>query len=768
MEELKTPEPGTAPPSPDDRLSSWKEIAAYLGRDVRTVQRWERTQRLPVHRHRHSRLSTAYAFKSELDRWWDQRPQENGADQQVLGSHDREAGADESTPVPEPRWRPLAGLLGFGVTTALIGLLAWQAGGRGEMSPLMPLAANEAVLVTAFENRTGEPVFTGTLEYLIRQELSASSSVHVATPDRVRDALALMRRPLDTPVDIAVGREISVRDGAIRVLVAGRLDRIGDRYALSVELIAAPDGRSIAVDRRVVEEEGAVLDAAIAQAAWIRRTLGERSVHLASPRRYERATTQSLEALQLYSTAMDLGIQFKWQPAVKLLEAAVSRDPKFASAHILLAYALSHTGRPWPEVLARAERAYTLAPTVGEVERYFIEASVQSLSARANPSRFHERLVQAVAAYEAVLQVDPNHYWANFNLVQEYELSSRFDDAVPLAVRVGHERPNDVRSQLNAARALIAWKGDVAAARPFIEQATALALAGLPVPAQQHAWVDLFEAHAAWTLGDLSRAHEIVKEVAARLPHMSGDELEHYAHRVGHMFLALGRCRDARAAYERLGVEQRYEALGMLSMQCDNHRDFVAHMRRDARPNDAPSYQRVMWGPRTGRLAEAETWIADFRARFGNALTLTVADGELAAARRDWATAAAHLERAWARLRPSGQERACLVAQRLADVYLQMGHVDRALEVLEATIPMRTRMFEFIGLSGHMAWIRAQESLARLYRSIGRDADAAARDATIRPLLALSDPDLPLARDLGVHNPRADRPVTITTAGPTP
>jgi tetratricopeptide (TPR) repeat protein len=630
----------------------------------------------------------------------------------------------------------------------VIGLLAWQAGGRGETTPVMPLSANEAVLVTAFENRTGESIFTGTLEYVLRQELSASSSVHVASPDRVRDALALMRRPLDTPVEVELGREISLRDGAIRVLVAGRVDPVGDRYALSVELISASDGRSVAVDRRVVDDAGDVLDAAVAQAAWIRRTLGERSVQLAPPRQYERATTPSLEALQLYSTAMDLGMQFKWQPAVKLLEAATARDPNFASAHILLAYALSNTGRPWPEVLAHAERARALAPTVGEVERYFIEASVQSLAARADPSRFQERLAEAAPAYEALLQLDPNHYWANNNLVQEYELLGRFDAAAPLAVRRGVERPNDVRSQLNAARALIAWKGDVAAARPFIEQVTALAQAGLPVPAQQRAWVDLFEAHAAWTDGDITKAHEIMNGVAARLPKMSGDELEHYAYRVGHMYLALGRCRDARAAYERLGIEQRHEALGMMSMQCDHQPDFVAHMLRDARPNDAPSYQRVMLGPRTGRLADAEKWIADFRARFGNSLTLSVADGELAAARGDWATAAAHLERAWARLRSSGQERACLVAERLADVYLQMGRADRAVEVLEATIPMRARMFEFVGLSGHMAWIRAQASLARLYRSIGRDADAAAREAAIRPLLALSDPDLPLRQAL--------------------
>jgi hypothetical protein len=55
---------------PDDRkLDSWKEIADYLDREVRTVQRWEKTEGLPVHRHEHQKKSTVYAYTSELDDW---------------------------------------------------------------------------------------------------------------------------------------------------------------------------------------------------------------------------------------------------------------------------------------------------------------------------------------------------------------------------------------------------------------------------------------------------------------------------------------------------------------------------------------------------------------------------------------------------------------------------------------------------------------------------------------------------------------------------
>ncbi len=54
----------------DDRLDSWKEIASHLKRTVRTVQRWEKHEGLPIHRHLHQRANSVYARRSELDDWW--------------------------------------------------------------------------------------------------------------------------------------------------------------------------------------------------------------------------------------------------------------------------------------------------------------------------------------------------------------------------------------------------------------------------------------------------------------------------------------------------------------------------------------------------------------------------------------------------------------------------------------------------------------------------------------------------------------------------
>ena len=78
------PSLGTPPSErpPEDRLDSWKEIAAYLKRDVTTVQRWEKREGMPVHRHLHDRMGSVYASRTDLDAWMRRRNlragQENG------------------------------------------------------------------------------------------------------------------------------------------------------------------------------------------------------------------------------------------------------------------------------------------------------------------------------------------------------------------------------------------------------------------------------------------------------------------------------------------------------------------------------------------------------------------------------------------------------------------------------------------------------------------------------------------------------------------
>src|SRR5437899_2509533 len=77
-------------PVASQRLDSWKEIAAYLRRDIRSVQRWEKKEGLPVYRHLHDKLGSIYAYRNELEGWFNTR-QQSGAAGAVAGRQEGQA-----------------------------------------------------------------------------------------------------------------------------------------------------------------------------------------------------------------------------------------------------------------------------------------------------------------------------------------------------------------------------------------------------------------------------------------------------------------------------------------------------------------------------------------------------------------------------------------------------------------------------------------------------------------------------------------------------
>ena len=87
---------------PRKRLESWKEIATYLRRDVTTVQRWEKREALPVHRHQHDRQGAVFAFSHELDAWLHRR--------QLRPDNGPTLGSSEPASAPRLGRRALGGL----------------------------------------------------------------------------------------------------------------------------------------------------------------------------------------------------------------------------------------------------------------------------------------------------------------------------------------------------------------------------------------------------------------------------------------------------------------------------------------------------------------------------------------------------------------------------------------------------------------------------------------------------------------------------------
>ena len=255
----------------------------------------------------------------------------------------------EAKPEPRPprskQW--LWVVSAFAVAMLLLAAIgAW----RFYHSPKAALnfAARDWVLISRFENRTGEAVLDGTLEYALERELSNSQFVNVVPHERVGDVLRLMRKPLDTKIDAGLGREICLRDGGIRALLTGRVEKLGTTYVLSAELVDPARGVSVASMSEEDPAESQLAAAVRRLSNRVRETLGEKSALIQqSDKRLERVTTPSLHALQLYSRANELMrlSDDKQAVAAELLEQALAEDPNFASAHLLLAYTYANRGK---------------------------------------------------------------------------------------------------------------------------------------------------------------------------------------------------------------------------------------------------------------------------------------------------------------------------------------------------------------------------------------------------------------------------------------
>jgi len=146
------PPPGTPPSAKpvEDRLDSWKEIAAYLKRDVTTVQRWEKREGMPVHRHVHDSVGSVYAFRTELDRWVQSRKPNTAEETGNHTSSPSPAAAAPGRPqsASATRWKILLLLLGAGAVLVIAVSLWIQ---RKEYFYRSPIAGAKFQKITDFE-----------------------------------------------------------------------------------------------------------------------------------------------------------------------------------------------------------------------------------------------------------------------------------------------------------------------------------------------------------------------------------------------------------------------------------------------------------------------------------------------------------------------------------------------------------------------------------------------------------------------------------------
>ena len=312
--------------SEEDKLDSWKEIAGYLKRHVSTVQRWEKEGSLPVHHLVHKKRGSVYAYRSEIDAWRKARStQTNG--------HPEKA---ESRPIYFSR-RTFIGAT-TGVFVLILGLLIWTGWAPLADEKGLHLPGHYRILVTDFENLTGEAAFDAPLRSALLQEIDRLASVTVVPHRLVEETLVLMRKPANSTIDESLGKEISLRQGNVSAVLSGSITQLSSSYVLNARLIDPVQNRQLTSIIRAIDEPEAVFGVL---SGWVGEAVQE---HLPLLRNQEKhlakVTTSDLRALRLYTQADAFVGSGRPSPAKELLKQAIEIDPLFASAEILLAYCL--------------------------------------------------------------------------------------------------------------------------------------------------------------------------------------------------------------------------------------------------------------------------------------------------------------------------------------------------------------------------------------------------------------------------------------------
>jgi tetratricopeptide (TPR) repeat protein len=646
-----------------------------------------------------------------------------------------------------PGLRLLAGAFGLVVG---VGIATWSWVRDGDL-PAVRFHERDWVLMANFENRTGEALFDGSLDYVLEQELMRSAFVNVAPRGRIEDTLRLMRRPLDTEIDVDLSREIALRDGGIRAILAGRIEEVATEYLLSVRVVDPASGATVSNLSARAEKQGEVLQSFRGLSERIRQVLGEELPVGDSLMTLRRATTRSLEALQLFSRALEFSDQDKWLPASELLERAVHEDPEFASAHIWLAHAMSNLGNG--KAGPHYEKAFALADGLPDRERYFILGSYYS--------RHLGDDEKAVQAFEILTELYPDDYWAVHKLANAYSRLGRYREAGACQLQLADLRPHGFLENLEAVFYLLKIEGRRVTDTRYFQRAKALATLETATRfPEEVAELELLLAQEYWMEGDLPRTLEEVERVARLAESRPSPAATYLVEFVGRAYLDLGMIQAAESRFGAAPDENRRNyLLAQAALARGDESSFVRYVSGV----DIASHLRTYWmdasavalSRGTGILSPARAervasvldamqrgplpdplreWVRDFS---------TAARGELLLARGRAGEAIPLLEEAVEQLRPRPRPVFFLAVESLADAWEREGNRERARQVLAEAARHKNQAFD-----DGLFWMRVQLRLAELDRSLGRHREAQEIEIELRRLLVYADRDHTILRGI--------------------
>jgi TolB-like protein/Tfp pilus assembly protein PilF len=412
---VEEPAPGSeaADPARGSRLDSWKEIAAHLGRDVRTVQRWEARDALPVRR---LQSGSVFAYAAELDAWRDGREPRS-----------EERPADAAGVAGGIRWRLWAAVATLVAAAVLVVALVGVRPGRtaGGAGGALPPLRSVAVLPLADLSGSGEATYfvDGMTEALIAQ-LSTASDLRVIA----RTSVMQFRGARASAGEIASTLNVDA-------VIEGAVLRAGDRVRITARLVRGDTQETVwsgTYDRQLPD----VLTLQSEVAAAILREVQA----AVAPQAGAAAASRRPVAPDVYDTYLKARFALNKrnrtpgdvQDSIRLFESVIARDATFAQAHAGLAAAYQASGATSvgvlpvvdtiPKAAVAARRALVLDAGLSEAHRILATADEQAW-----------RWADAEAHYRSAVEAGPSDADAHLELGAHLLCQGRVDEGLALA-----------------------------------------------------------------------------------------------------------------------------------------------------------------------------------------------------------------------------------------------------------------------------------------------------------------------------------------------
>ena len=407
---MDTNRPGQTPPegSSDDRLESWKEIAAYLKRDVRTLHRWEASEGLPVHRHVHAERGTVYAYKSELEAWRKNRK--------------LSAETPDRPPAETERIRWKRGLLYATPVLATFFLAAGAFYLANNHASAPHQAGRRAMLVVLpFENLSHQPEEDYLSEGLTDELITELGSLEPKQLGVIARTSALHYKGMGKSA-AQVGKELGVD-----YILEGTVRREGNRVRVAVKLVQAGDETNVWAGRyeRDLRDVSTFDDA-------VTRDLARKIQIQLTPRGQTALATRrpaNPEAYEAYLRGLYFWNKFTnpdLHKSVEYFQQAVTLDANYAPAYAGMGAAyvqLVEFGESpsdfYPRSEAAARKAIELDETLGQAYETLTWALIY----------YHRDWAAAEQAYRRALELNPSSSYVHASYAKYLAALGRFDQA---------------------------------------------------------------------------------------------------------------------------------------------------------------------------------------------------------------------------------------------------------------------------------------------------------------------------------------------------